>query len=73
MALQHDAHLGEDKGEAVADAPDRLAPRGSKGLEEGPFVGLFHAVVPRPLHPVGDTASGTRNASSVFSPLKTKG
>jgi hypothetical protein len=28
--------------------------------------GLFHAVVPAP--PVGDTAGGTRNASSVFSP-----
>src|SRR6266851_5843576 len=30
-----------------------------------PVWGLFHAVVPAPLHPVGDTAGGTRNASSV--------
>jgi len=28
-------------GRAVADAPDRLAPRGSKGPEEGRFGGYF--------------------------------
>ena len=38
-----------------------------------PVWGLFRAVVPAPLHPVGDTAGGTRNASSVFSPVQIKG
>jgi hypothetical protein len=38
--------------------PDRYTPRGSKGLEEGPDCGLFHAIVAAPLLPT--------NASSVF-------
>ena len=59
-------------GRAVAEAPDRLAPRGSKGPEEGRFGGYFTPSAGTP-HPVGDTAGGTSNASSVFSPLQIKG
>jgi len=59
-------------GRAVAEAPDRLAPRRSKGPEEGRFGGYFTPSAGTP-HPVGDTAGGTSNASSVFSPLQIKG
>ena len=59
-------------GRAVADAPDRLAPRESKGPEEGRF-GAIPRRVPAPPHPVGATAGGTRNASSVFSPVQNEG
>ena len=55
-----------------AGLPDGLAPHGSN--EEGRFRGLFHAVMPAPLHPVGDIAEvAPANASSGFSPVQIKG
>ena len=62
---------GTKAARALADAPDRLAPRGSKGPEEGRFGGYFTPSAGTP-HPVGDTAGATRNALGVFSPLQIK-
>jgi hypothetical protein len=53
--------------------PDRLAPRGVKRSRGRPVWGLFHAVVPAPLHPVGRYSRWPPQRVERFSPVQIKG